>query len=91
MASNIYKIPKRYYIDHVECDCEAPDIIKETKTHYVISSDETPELEELRSRANYYIAMAEVGGWESYLLGVVTSAKATIKIIGETAGDSHGH
>jgi len=77
---NIYKIPKRYYIDHVECDCEAPEILKETKSHFIISAEETPELLELRSRALFYIAE---GPYMYGCAGIVASAKATIKVIGD--------
>tara|TARA_S200002703_G_scaffold64185_1_gene55558 strand:- start:587 stop:904 length:318 start_codon:yes stop_codon:yes gene_type:complete len=89
MMTNTYKIPKRYYIDHVECDCEAPAIIKETKHHYFISADETPEMAELRSRAQYYVDMGiGGGGLDSSCLGIVASARATLKIIGEDVAQS---
>lgn len=79
--NKIYRIPKHYYRDHVECDCEAPEIIRETKAHYFISADETPELAELRSRATFYAE--DIGGdyWES-CRGIVISARATLKVIG---------
>jgi hypothetical protein len=79
---NIYKIPKRYYIDHVECDCEAPEIIRETKAHYFISADETPELAELRDRATLY-AEENDDYWKN-CRGIVLSARATLKVIGTT-------
>ncbi len=78
---NIYKIPKVYYRDHVECDCEAPEIIRETKAHYFISADETPELAELRSRATFYADDICGDYWES-CRGIVISARATLKVIG---------
>lgn len=82
----LYKIPKVYYRDHVECDCEAPDIIRETSRHYVISGEETPELAELRSRAAMYAE--DIGGdyWQHGCSGIVLSARATIKIIGTKEG-----
>lgn len=78
-----YKIPKRYYDDHVECDCEAPAIIKETKQHYYIDAAETPELAELRSRAQDYAD--DIGGdyCRNGYGGIVASARATLKVIGE--------
>ena len=82
---NEYNIPKRYYTDHVECDCEAPEIIRETSRYYVISAEETPELAELRSRANFYVDMASMGAWDTNLFGIVSSARATLKIIGTKA------
>lgn len=76
-----YRIPKRYYNDHVECDCEAPEILEETKTHYIISAEETPELLELRSRALFYVD--EGPYMTNNCFGIVASARATIKVIGE--------
>ena len=81
---NEYHIPKAYYRDHVECECEAPDIIRETSRHYVISAEETPELAELRSRAAFY-AEPHIDADTPHLRGIVASARATIKIIGERA------
>jgi hypothetical protein len=83
-----YRIPKRYYIDHVECDCEAPEILKETKTHYIISAEETPELLELRSRATHYAE--DIGGdyYANGCGGIVASARATLKVIGIDAAQS---
>jgi hypothetical protein len=80
-----YRIPKRYYIDHVECDCEAPEILEETKTHYIISAEETPELLELRSRALFYVSE---GPYMNGCAGIVASAKATIKVIGDDMSQS---
>ena len=80
--SKIYRIPKHYYRDHVECDCEAPEIIRETKAHYFISADETPELAELRDRATLY-AEENDDYWKN-CRGIVLSARATLKVIGTT-------
>ena len=77
-----YRIPKAYYQDHVDCGCEAPAILKETKQHYWISTEENTDLAELRSRAQYYIDMGAVGGFDPWFSGLIGSAKATIKIIG---------
>ena len=81
---NIYKIPKVYYRDHVDCDCEAPDIIKETKAHYFISAEETANLAELRARAIMYADTTFPDYWEN-CRGVVLSAKATLKVIGASS------
>ena len=48
-----YRIPKRYYIDHV-IDCEAPEVLHQTKQHYYISAEETDEMAEFRSRCIFY-------------------------------------
>ncbi len=84
---NIYKIPKVYYRDHIDCCCEAPEIIRETKAHYFISADETTALAELRDRATLYAD--DIGGdyWEN-CRGIVISARATLKVIGINAAQS---
>lgn len=83
-----YRIPKTYYRDHVECDCEAPEIIRETKSHYFISAEETPELAELRSRAQSYADDVCGDYWRNGCSGIVMSARATLKIIGEDVAQS---
>jgi hypothetical protein len=82
--ANTYRIPKTYYQDHVNCDCEAPAIIKETKKHFWISADETPELAELRERAIFY-SEPYIDATDRYLFGIVFSARATLKVIGTEA------
>lgn len=77
-----YRIPKTYYRDHVDCDCIAPDIIKETKHHYYIDATENEAMAELRDRAMMYADTTFPDYWES-CRGVVLSAKATLKVIGE--------
>ena len=79
--SKLYRIPKVYYDDHIDT-CEAPEIVKATKQHYWISAEDCPELDELRSRAHFY-ATDGIDATEPYLRGLVASAKATIKVIGE--------
>lgn len=82
-----FRIPKRYYNDHVDCDCEAPAIIKTTKQHYWIRAEETPEMAEFRSRAAFY-AEPHIDPDSPYLWGLVVSARATIKVIGETTEET---
>ena len=76
-----YRIPKRYYIDHV-IDCEAPEVLHQTKQHYWISAEETDDMAEFRSRCIFY---AE--GWVDGCDGIIASAKATLKVIGILEGD----
>ena len=77
------RIPKRYYIDHVECDCEAPVIVRETKHHYYIDATENDAMAEFRSRALEYAD--DIGGDYSRngYGGLVLSARATLSAIGE--------
>jgi hypothetical protein len=81
--TDAYKIPKRFYDDHVECcDLPAPAIIRETKSHYFIDAAETDEMAELRSNATYY---ADGLVDEPHL---VKAAKALLNIIGEDTAQS---
>tara|TARA_R100000149_G_C5859337_1_gene125684 strand:- start:551 stop:817 length:267 start_codon:yes stop_codon:yes gene_type:complete len=82
-AMKTYRIPKRYYQDHVDCDCVAPKIIKETKTHYIIDATENDAMTELRQRAEMYADTTFPDYWENGWQGVVLSAKATLKVIGK--------
>tara|TARA_R100000231_G_scaffold131092_1_gene102991 strand:- start:42 stop:413 length:372 start_codon:yes stop_codon:yes gene_type:complete len=84
IMTDMYRIPKVYYQDHVECGCEAPAIIKATKQHFFISAEETEELAELRSRAAFY-AEPYIDADSLYLWGLVASARATLKVIGTEA------
>ena len=58
--------------------------MKETQKHYWISKEETPELEELRANATYYVEMGAMGGFVEGYAGLVASARATLKVIGNS-------
>lgn len=72
-----YKITKRFYIDHVERELPSPDIIRETKRHLYIDATENEKMAELRGDAEFY-AEPYVDG----CLGLVSSARALLKVIG---------
>lgn len=72
-----YKITKRFYIDHVERDLPAPDIIRETKRHLYIDATENEKMKELRADAEFYAEPNVDGCWE-----LVYSARALLKVIG---------
>ena len=76
----LIKIPKRFYDDHYERDLESPLIVKETKTHYWISSEDE-HLEELHSDADYHAIPYIDTHPGDYLWGIVVSARATVKAI----------
>ena len=75
------KIPKRFYEDHVECDCLGPKLIKSTKQYHFIDSSNKYLLSELISRANYYVEMGKLGGLVDGYQGLVKSAQYTLKAI----------
>ena len=76
------RIPKTFFIHHCERDLPAPEVVKETKHHFWIRSDD-PELRELASDAEYYLDIAASNGWtdQKYMLGLLRSAKATLQAI----------
>ena len=78
----LIKIQKRFYEDHNERDLESPVIVKETKTHYWISSEDE-HLQELHSDACFYAEPYVDTHPSDYLWGVVVSARATVRAIEE--------
>ena len=81
--TDTYKIPKRFYDDHVQCcDLPAPAIIRKTKAHYFIDVAETNEMAELRSNATFY-----ADGLVDHP-NLVKAAKALLNVIGENAAQS---
>lgn len=76
------RIPKRFYDDHIERDLPAPKVSKTTKAHYYIPADQTDELSELLSDAEFYSDRDHFT--DPYLLGICTSAQATAKAIKST-------
>jgi len=73
------KIPKRFYDDHVERNLPAPPVLKETKAHYWISDEMTPELVELYSDARYY--GDDLSDFYLEVYGICMSGRATAKAI----------
>jgi len=81
MKEQLVKIPSRFHEDCDECDCEVPVPVRETKTHYFISTKRDALMDELISRAFYYVEMGSMGAFEKYYIGIVTSARATLKAL----------
>jgi hypothetical protein len=51
--AGLVRIPKRFFVDHIERDLPSPEIVKETRSHYFISRDDE-NLDELISDAEHY-------------------------------------
>lgn len=77
IKTNMIRIPKRFYVDHIERDLEAPAVLKETKSHYWIDGL-SPYLDELLSDAEHYAESAPY--MEREYLGLCRSA-ATARAI----------
>lgn len=75
---DLVRIPKRFSIDCEECDCETPDPIKVTNSHFWISTERNKLMDELISRALYY---ANSSMFDNYYIGLCSSAKATLKAL----------
>lgn len=52
-AENLIRVPRVFLVDHVERDLPTPEIVRSTKSHYYIRSDD-PNLAELVSDAEHY-------------------------------------
>ena len=72
------KIPKKFYVDHIERDCEPGTIIKETKKHYTMELIETAYYD-LKSDSDYYSDCGESMGFDMQWL--ISSARATHQAI----------
>ena len=81
MKEELVKIPSRFHEDCDECSCKVPVPVRETKTHYYISTQRDALMDELISRAFYYVEMGAMGAFDRYYIGIVTSARATLKAL----------
>jgi len=77
----LIRIPKVFYDDHViGMNLPAPEVIRETKSHYFIDS-KSKDLAELLNNANHYSDCAGIGWDFEGQLGMQSSARATAKAI----------
>lgn len=79
--TKLVKLPKRFFEDHKERDLDTPNVAKETKANVWVHAND-PYLADLRSDAQYYSDMADMGALDKYHFGLARSAKATLKAIG---------
>jgi hypothetical protein len=76
-----YKIPPRFYLDHVARGCgETGKIVLHAKNYLIVELDDQA-LDDLTSDALYYIECADT--FDPPLTGLISSARATLKKIGE--------
>ena len=73
------KLPRRFFIDHLERDLDTPRILRETKSHVYVSAAD-PALAELASDADYY---KDPQWFDREYFGLCMSAKATLKALKE--------
>ena len=83
---NLIRIPKVFYDDHIMLEQEAPPVVRETKSHYFISSEKVlceddidkkgmTTLGDLYSRAKCY---EDPRGYDQDYWGLCRSAKHTV-------------
>jgi hypothetical protein len=77
-----YKIPPRFYFDHLARECGKSGKIVRSANNYLIVDLDDVALSDLLSDANYY---AENGDMSPELRGLTLSARATIKAIDAAA------
>ena len=74
-----YKIPPRFYLDHLARDCgKSGKIVKQNSKHIIVELD-VIALDDLVSDALYYIECADT--FDPPITGLIASARATLKAI----------
>ena len=74
-----YRIPPRFYLDHLARDCgNSGKIIKQCAAYLIVELD-TVALDDLTSDALYYIECAD--NFDPPMTGLIASARATLKAI----------
>lgn len=77
------KIPKLFYLDHVNRGFKAPSIIKENHVNLFIDSSDIDSIDELRKRAERYAELYR-SGYCYELTRLADSANHTLKALGLT-------
>lgn len=77
MKRALVRLPWRFFVDHDERALPTPEIVRSTKAHAFVSVDD-PALSELLDDARHY---AHPYGPDNCPLGIIASAKATVKAI----------
>lgn len=75
----IYKLPPRFYDDHVERDCAAGVLLRRTKSAVYVDLDQEG-FDDLHSDAEYYGGMEPESGFglDAYERAIISSARATL-------------
>ncbi len=76
-----YRIPKRFYFDHVARGLATGKIIRQTKTHVIIELDAASMLELLDDARFYADASYIVEMMGREYLGLSKSALSTVKVL----------
>ena len=78
-TAKTYRIPPRFYLDHVARGCgETGKIVHSTKNYLIVELDRQA-LDDLTSDALYYVECADT--FDPPLTGLISSARATLRRI----------
>ena len=81
------KLPRRFFIDHMERDLPTPTILRETKSH-IFSALDDPHLPELMRDADYY---RYARYFDREYFGLCASARATFNALRAAGISPKGH
>jgi hypothetical protein len=78
-TDNTYKLPPRFYLDHIARDCgKSGKVVRSTKKYIIVELD-ADALDDLLTDALYYIECADT--FDPPMPALIASAKATINAI----------
>jgi hypothetical protein len=78
---NTYKLPPRFYLDHIARDCgQSGKVVRSTRNYIIVELD-TNALDDLLTDALYYVECADT--FDPPIPGLIASARATINRIKE--------
>ena len=76
-----YKIPPRFYLDHLARDCGTTGkIVRSTKNYLIVQLDDIA-LDDLLGDARFYSSEDMRGAFDPSLTGLIASARATLRAI----------
>jgi len=76
-----YKIPPRFYLDHIARDCgESGKIVRSTKQYLIVQLDDLA-LDDLLGDARFYSSEDMRGAFDPSLTGLIASARATVRAL----------
>lgn len=81
--THTYKIPPRFYLDHLARDCgKSGKVVRSTKNYLIVELD-YQALDDLLTDALYYVECADT--FDPPLTGLISSARATINALNKGA------
>jgi hypothetical protein len=87
--SQVVRLPRLFVDDHIDRDCDTPEIVKSNSRFYWMRCDD-PHMRELLSDAAHYASdtMCGAGGWDDSGMRYARSAKRLIAAYQQQTGMS---